>query len=95
MPVSERPGEHLVLLLLLPGAPQLAAGEDARWWTVAEIEAELGDCDPAGIRYAIDGLVAEGVAAREYPRDPLNKIGERVRASRCALHINRMGAICV
>ncbi len=86
MPVSERPGERLILLLLLPGAPQLAAGEDARWWTVAEIEAELGDCDPEGVRYAIDGLVAEEVAARD---------GERVRASRCALHINRMGAICV
>jgi hypothetical protein len=77
---GERQGEELVMLTLLPGT-----GRDrARWRTVAALEKKFDDCDPEGIRYAIDGLVAEGVAERD---------GERVRASRCALHINRMGAI--
>jgi hypothetical protein len=82
---GERPGERLVLFGLLPGAQRLA-GEEPKWWTVAEIEAELSECDSAGVRYAIDGLVAEEVAVRD---------GERVRASRRAGHIDAMGMLCV
>ncbi len=76
-----RPGEHLVLLQLLSGA-----GGRPRWQAVAAIERALDDLDPVGVRSAIDGLVAEGVAVRD---------GESLRASRCALHIDRMGVICV
>jgi hypothetical protein len=83
-----RPGEELVMFLLLPGLQQPDSGEDEEvpWRTVAEVEKELDDCDPEGIRYALDGLVAAGVADRD---------GDRVRPSRCALHINAMGVICV
>jgi hypothetical protein len=83
---GERQGEEHVMFVLLRDTRQLDAGEDARWWTVAEVENELDDCNPEGVRYALDGLVAEGVAVRD---------GERVRASRCAVHIDRMGAICI
>jgi hypothetical protein len=77
-----RAGDEVVMFQLLP-----RTGRDtARWRTVAAIEKALDDCDPEGIRYAIDGLVAAGVAERD---------GDRVRASRCALHINRMGAIAI
>ena len=68
------------MLQLLPGTGR----DTARWRTVTALEKKLDDCDPEGIRYALDGLVAAGVAERD---------GERVRASRCVLHINRMGAI--
>ncbi len=83
---GERQGEEHVMLVLLRDMRQLDAGEEARWWTVAEVENELDDCNPEGVRYALDGLVAEGVAVRD---------GERVRASRCAVHIDRIGAICI
>jgi hypothetical protein len=81
-----RPGEELVMFVLLPGMQQLDSLPEGRWWTTKRIEKELDDCDPEGIRYALDGLIAGGVVDRD---------GERVRASRCALHINRMGVICV
>ncbi len=83
---GERQGEEHVMFVLLRDTRQLAVDEEPRWWTVAEVEKELEGCDPGGVRYALDGLVAEGVAVRD---------GELVRASRCAVHIDRMGAICI
>ncbi len=83
---GERQGEEHVMFVLLRDTRQLSMGEEPRWWTVAEVEKELNGCHPEGIRYALDGLVAEDVAVRD---------GERVRASRCAVHIDRMGAICI
>jgi len=81
---GERQGEEHVLFVLLPGVDSRVAGEEDQWLRVAEIEGRLGDCEAAAVRYALDGLVAEGVAVRDR---------ERVRASRCALHINAMGLI--
>jgi hypothetical protein len=81
-----RPGEELVMFLLLPGMQQRDALPEGKWWTIKRIEKELDDCDPEGIRHALDGLIAGGVVDRD---------GARVRASRCALHINRMGVIYV
>jgi|HubBroStandDraft_6_1064221.scaffolds.fasta_scaffold62242_5 hypothetical protein len=83
--VGLREGEELVMFTLLPGEQEPDEGE-ARWWTVTALEKELEDCDPEDIRYALDGLVVESVAERD---------GERVRVSRCARHMQRMGVICI
>ena len=77
--------ERWMLEELTQEIEDMRTGRDrARWRTVAALEKKFDDCDPEGIRYAIGGLIAAGVAERD---------GERVRASRCALHINGMGAI--
>jgi hypothetical protein len=81
-----RPQEGRVLLLLLADMDEVCDHEQARWWTVAEVEAALDDLDPGAVRYALDGLVAQEAAVRN---------GELVQASGCALHIDALGMITV
>jgi hypothetical protein len=79
--IAERPGEHLILFALL--SPKQ---ERPEWRTVTQIEDELYDLDPEGVRFAIDGLVAGRLAVRD---------GERLKASHGARHLDALGVICV
>jgi hypothetical protein len=81
---GERPEEERVLLVLLSDPQETSGRAGARWWQVADVEAALDECDPEIVRYALDGLVANGVAVRN---------GKLVKASESALHINALGLI--
>jgi hypothetical protein len=54
-------------------------------WSRAEIERALNDTDSLAISDALAHLEAEGVLCMD---------GERVRATRCARHIDSLGLIC-
>ena len=65
---------------------QVLRDDRAERWSRAELEREIYDIDPPALGAALERLCHEGV---------VHLSGDRVWASRCALHLDALGMVSI